>query len=61
MDRSKRLTERLMMLDVGEVEVFDNEENPVSIRVAATRLKKQTDRIYATRKIKEGIWAVRLK
>lgn len=61
MDRSKRLTERLMMLDVGEVEVFDNEENPVSIRVAATRLKKQTERIYATRKIKEEIWAVRLK
>ena len=50
-----------MLLDVGEVEVFDNEENPVSIRVAATRLKKQTERIYATRKIKEGIWAVRLR
>ena len=60
MDRSNRLTERLMMLSVGQVEVFNKGENPVSIRVAATRLK-QIDRLYATRKVKEGIWAVRLK
>lgn len=60
MDRSNRLTERLMMLSVGQVEIFDKGENPVSIRVAATRLK-QVDRLYVTRKVKEGIWAVRLK
>lgn len=59
-DRSKRLTERLMMLGVGDVEVFDKTINAASVRVAASRLGS-TGRVYSTRQVDEGVRAVRLK